>query len=118
VPPCRSIAPRTRQFYPALTISSFLMLSSISSRHDGGDVGCSSPHPQSHELDPECAILEKKVVVSPEIELKDEDIDFPDGGLRAWLVVAGVCIISSGSGRSSSYPGISSPLLHRPSARH
>lgn len=35
----------------------------------------------------------EKSEISPDAEVKDKDIDFPDGGLRAWLVVAGVCIL-------------------------
>jgi hypothetical protein len=47
----------------------------------------------------------KKYQVSPGTELKDADISFPDGGLRAWLVVAGVrlLLICTGSVTRSSF---------------
>ena len=33
---------------------------------------------------------EEKNKISPDTNLQDADIDFPDGGLRAWLIVLGV----------------------------
>ena len=33
---------------------------------------------------------EEKNKISPDTNLKDADIEFPDGGLRAWLIVLGV----------------------------
>ena len=35
----------------------------------------------------------KKSEVSPGAETRDEDLAFPEGGLRAWLVVVGVCML-------------------------
>lgn len=38
--------------------------------------------------DTESGSIEKKAAISPDAAVKDADLDFPDGGLRAWLVVA------------------------------
>jgi hypothetical protein len=36
------------------------------------------------------ADLRHKIKVSPGVQLRDTHLDFPDGGLVAWLVLAGV----------------------------
>jgi hypothetical protein len=55
-----------------------------STSHAGVPEGDQDPKLEATGTDEEA----KKV--SPFAEVKDADIDFPDGGLRAWLVVAGV----------------------------